>query len=422
MRTPFNTWASPLALATIAALCGEAAAATSGIQLVANTLNIFRDTRGSNDLNINPGDRVQFGADIVGGSAGVALGYRYDATGFASDPFPCSPLTVNPNICSRSPAFSTNRMGAWTLNFVRGSDTLAVQTPTLLGAEEKVPFPVSVSVTGGGTMPTLSWQIPGGFAPDGIRVNIFDKSRINPQTGAVDIIHSVAVDPRTGHYTLPSVLSSGLSLAQGGNYAINYQLIETRGHVPFTNNNAQILRRSNSYFNFTPLGTDAPPNVYLPTVNNGVYNFDVQNVGPGSVTFIDPFVAVGYDYAIGAGDPNFQSVLLPNVGDGQFTLDYDSISGHHSVTLAHGTQYFFADGGVSAFKVGGIETSANLDPNNVTAFVTGLTFDKAGKFTGTMTPQTVFIPGVPEPSTYALMLTGLGLCVGMARRRRANAG
>jgi hypothetical protein len=33
----------------------------------------------------------------------------------------------------------------------------------------------------------------------------------------------------------------------------------------------------------------------------------------GQAIFIDPLVAVGYKYAIGAGDPEFASVLLPAV-------------------------------------------------------------------------------------------------------------
>jgi hypothetical protein len=70
--------------------------------------------------------------------------------------------------------------------------------------------------------------------------------------------------------------------------------------------------------------------------------------------------------------------------------------------------------------VTGIETSAGLDPNDVTAFITGLTFVSNGSFTGTMTPIKTFIPDgspVPEPSTMLLLGFGLVGLAGVARKK-----
>jgi hypothetical protein len=391
-------------------------ASAQPITLVPNTVNTFRDTRGANDVGIGQGDRVQFGADISGGSAGVSIGAIYGPTGFTLNPGPCNPLAVNLNFCSRSVAFDSGRLEPWTIRFTRGSESLQILGPSLSGAEQAVPFPVSVTLSGSGVTPTVSWVVPNGFAADGFRVNVYDKGR-RLSNGQADVVHSIAIDPGATSYQLPSTFNSGLPLLVGGSYSINLQLIETRSHAPFAGSNAEILRRSSSFFDFTPLTGNDPPAVALPTVSNGVYHFNVQGVGPGSITFIDPEVAIGYDYAIGAGDPNFASVLLPDIGDGVFTLEYTDAGGAHSVTVEDGAQYFFGQGGVSGFRVGGIEASAGLDPANTTAFITGLTFTADGSFTGTMTPITITV--VPEPATLALMTAGL-LLVGAATRARRN--
>lgn len=70
--------------------------------------------------------------------------------------------------------------------------------------------------------------------------------------------------------------------------------------------------------------------------------------------------------------------------------------------------------------MGGIEVSAGLDPNNVTAFITGLTFVADGQFTGTMTPVVTEIAATPEPATVLLLgasLMGSGLATHRRRRR-----
>src|SRR5205814_2644379 len=131
-------------------------------------------------------------------------------------------------------------------------------------------------------------------------------------------------------------------------------------HLPFTGN-PSILVRSNSFFDFSPLTGIGPADIHLPTIVNGVYNFFITDVGPTSVTFIDPLVAIGYDYATGAGDPNFASVLLPTgIGDNQFDLFlWNGTSFFDSgINLAGGVQFFFDALGVDRFEIRGIETSA----------------------------------------------------------------
>lgn len=361
----------------------------------------------------------------MGGSLGTTLGATYPPTGFTVPQRAAAPLAVDPNMAANLTPFNINRIAQpWTLRFERDGETpLLVTGPNITGTASAVPFPVNVTISAGATptTPTLSWVVPSGFAADAVRIQVFDKSRILAN-GQADIIHSVSMTATDISYTIPSTLSSGQQLSINGNYVLNIQLIDTRGDPAIfdqTNNNAEILRRSNSFFNFTPIPSSAP-NVFLPTVVNGVYHFTIDDVGTSSVTFIDPVVAIGYDYAIGAGDPNFASVLLPTgIGDNLFDLFLWSGTSFvdSGINLTGGSQFFFESGGVERFSIRGIETSAGLDPENVTAFITGLTFASAGNFTGTMTPMTVET-GVPEPAT--ILLIGLGLIGILSIRKKSR--
>lgn len=74
-------------------------------------------------------------------------------------------------------------------------------------------------------------------------------------------------------------------------------------------------------------------------------------------------------------------------------------------TGAGGSGFNFAGLGVDGFRMGGIETCAGPDRLNVTAFVTGLTVEADGFFTGTQTPI-LDVSALPEPETCALVLFG----------------
>lgn len=139
---------------------------------------------------------------------------------------------------------------------------------------------------------------------------------------------------------------------------------------------------------------------------------------PGTPVFIDPFIAVGYDYALTTPGNAFDSLILPNVGDGVFTVSgLDGMGGAFSDIVNAGVPYSFA-AGVTAFSVTDIEVSAGLDPSDPSAFVTGLTFVNPGAVSVSQTPVSVFVSApIPEPSTYALMALGLLGVAAVSRRR-----
>jgi len=168
-----------------------------------------------------------------------------------------------------------------------------------------------------------------------------------------------------------------------------------------------------------------PDNPLLPIITDEGFDFDF-NIMLNQRIFIDPVVAIGYDYEVNAG-PNFASVLLPlGIGDDQYNLvlwdgtDYTIDGG----VLTGGTEHFFGGAGVDRFRILGIETSAGLDPNDGLAFVTGLTFAGAGNVQMSMNPVTFDTDGngpapIPEPSTVLLFATGL-LGLGMQRWRKIS--
>jgi len=410
-RSPPLLVAATLAIISLTSIPAAATEIT-----VSGEFNIL-ENRAENSVGLGTGIRYNFGAQTVlpngaNGTTGIATQNGKEVSLFNQG------LSIAPNrlgavINPNAPQYvGLDLTGSWNMTFTNGTDSAIASTPTLNGASP-MPFVSSVTISGSGPAPTFSWTIPNTVAPDGVTIQIRDTTDLRgPGAGVANIIYSNTVSSSFHSFTVPT----NIGLQTGRLYSLEIVLLDTRNDQPngfFTN----LLSVSRSFFDFSLLPEGSPPNVVLPTLILGdtpYYRFNTSVVN-GQTVFIDPLVAIGYDYQIGAGDPNFASVLLPTgIGDNLFDLwlwngtqFVDSL-----INLTGGTAYTF-NSPVDRFRILGIETSAGLDPSNTTAFITGLTFDGSGQFTGTMTPLTA---QVPEPSAFALFGIGL-LWLGLYRRR-----
>ena len=125
-------------------------------------------------------------------------------------------------------------------------------------------------------------------------------------------------------------------------------------------------------------------------------------LGTTEILYLDPAVAVGYDYSV-TGGPLFTGFLIPYPlpqGDSEFTLE---LEGFGSYTLHAGTLFDLLainPNGFSKFRLTGIDPTEMLGPN--APFLSGVTFTTSGTATITQTP---ILQDIPEPSN----LFGLGL-------------
>lgn len=418
----------------------------------------YLDNISANSLNLNSGVRQTFGAvDVTPNGSGGTTGY------YIPLPAPGTPIspqlfvgapnlafinyTTAPNYFVRSPDANTVQDGRWLLGFensVGGSTNYAIaRTPSVEGVA-LVDHPLEVSISGTGYTPTFSWKLPTNSGNiDAVRIQVWDHQRTVGVgqagvggTGVADIIYiSNAIPTTLTSFTLPvdangylpptRLPDGGLTQPQlmqlNGLYSLEISLLDLRDPNQGIGN-PNILSRTRSIFDFTFLPPGAPANVFLPMVNLAgpapVFSFQPISVQAGQQIFIDPLLAVGYDYQIGAGDPNFQTMLLPTgIGDDMYELYlWENGQWVKVADVQGGQEYNFGGDGVDRFRILGIETSAGLEPDNPTAFITGLAFVGDGVFSGTMTAITV---NVPEPGSMALAMLGL-VCLLMRRRNFAD--
>jgi hypothetical protein len=274
------------------------------------------------------------------------------------------------------------------------------------------------------TSPTISWNNVD-TDPDAVRLTVFDLEQRDLSGQAVEVYSSPSFTSGETAFTIP-----GGVLDESKLYAIQ---IETRlERDSGTSSTGQDLSGSTlsvnrTWFNFATSDLPEGVEIKLPQVitterGTPVFIFDNEVAG-GEVEFYDPLVTEGYDFAIGEGNPNFASFILPNLGDGFFDLWLydDSITDFvFKEVVGASVPYSFEPSGVDRFMILGIETALGLDPNDPTAFVIGLSFVDDGRFTGSMTPLTVDVPAaIPLPAGLLLLISGMaGLGLVKVRQRK----
>jgi hypothetical protein len=400
------------------ALTATANAQTTPTFNVLSTFN-FIENEGANDGGYTSGVKDTFGINVspVGtqptpsadGTSVTATqgGFTTTVPYFFSTASPYEFVTSLPSI--PLPTYS-GPTGSWTFNLtnptVNGGLPVASSPTQPLVTTIPPPFVQNILLTPNGATPKLQWTWPTNYSPNMQSIFIYDKSLQTPDHLAPLVYGNNNIGLATSWTAPLGVFGSGGSgphLPLTDNYMIAIQLDQTNASLP---NPEDLEGRSRTFvnFNIASFGTSTSP-VYVPIItSDGVSQFDIS-VTTGQTYPIDPIVATGFEYAIGAGNPNFATVLLPAVQRTDYTITWDN--GKDTANVIGGDLFNFLSTdplGVSAFTVTGIDLADGVDPSSGTDFVTNLTFVGDGSFTGTMTPITA---SVPEPSTWSLMLLGL---------------
>lgn len=300
-------------------------------------------------------------------------------------------------------------LGSTTPTPLDGTGYAIYNTPTLRDPSGLMTDPNIETLRAGFQLPTVKQTLRDATTAPGVPSNWTGIGQTNYFEANAGTFHATAHDLQVRGID-PAKIQSLNTLNQDGSVDITTQRVITA--LAYTTDPLSVF------------GTLAPPgavdNPLLPQpappgdpLQKFLFHLHIEK--STGIIYFDPAAATGYEFILDSG-PKITAVTLPNVGDGLYDLflfndlthQYEKQQGQ----LMHDVRFAFAAGGVSKFKIEGIETGAIPDASDPLAFKTGLEFSGAGDISLQQIPQTATVP-LPG----AAWLLGSALLV--LRRRRA---